>query len=332
MTAVALSIPGGSTWGLEPPRTARQVLGEMVGRPAFLLDGLIHPTATLLTGPPKSGKSFLVVEWVEALTTGQEWHSRAAPVSARALVLPTDPGGFEEYAGRLQSHVLDDVELAHPPRPGDLEGWGRLARYALDEGVGLVVLDNLYGYNPTADINNNGDVGVTLAGLGELARAGVPYLTVHHPAKGVKAGYAGTASIEAHFRHLVYMDAGGRLTIRGNTVTPHALQLVRGPDGRTVEAITRESSTSSAGSSVKVHKATPRQQFRERQVAQATPLLAEMPGDISDREKARRLIGAVEGINTEGKARTLFDLVEGRHAEAAQRQPHLDASNASTTG
>jgi hypothetical protein len=315
---------------VERPRTARQVLEGTAGRPAFLLDGLIHPTATLLTGPPKAGKSFLAVEWIEALTTGQPWHSRAVPAPTRALVLPTDPGGFEEYAGRLQCQVLNDVELAHPPRPGDLEGWGRLARYALDEGVGLVVLDNLYGYNPTGDINNNGEVGVTLAGLGELARAGVPYLTVHHPAKGGKAGYAGTASIEAHFRHLGLPPV--RLTIRGNTVTESTLQLVRGPDGRTVQATTGQASARSAGSGTKVRKVTPRQEFRERQVAQAIPMLAKTPDDIPGREKARRLIGMVEGIDSLGKARTLLDLVEGRVAEAAERQQALDAASASTTG
>ncbi len=104
------------------PRTAREVLAEVASRPAFLLDGLVHATATLLTGPPKSGKTFLVVEWIEALTAGQEWHGRQVGAPTRVLVLPTDPDGFGEYAGRLCPDVLDEVELAHPPKPGDLDG------------------------------------------------------------------------------------------------------------------------------------------------------------------------------------------------------------------
>jgi|tagenome__1003787_1003787.scaffolds.fasta_scaffold20975661_4 hypothetical protein len=52
------------------------VLAEAAKVPPFLLDGLIHPTATLLTGQPKAGKTFLVTEWIQALDTGQPWYDR----------------------------------------------------------------------------------------------------------------------------------------------------------------------------------------------------------------------------------------------------------------
>src|SRR3954447_17631247 len=78
------------------PRTVMEVMNEAPDRPSWLLDGLIHPTATLLTGPPKCGKSFLVVEWSEALAGGRGWHGREVPGDPRpVLILPTDPGGRE---------------------------------------------------------------------------------------------------------------------------------------------------------------------------------------------------------------------------------------------
>ena len=43
------------------PRTVRDVLAEAADVPPFLLDGLVHPTATLLTGHPKAGKTFSLV-------------------------------------------------------------------------------------------------------------------------------------------------------------------------------------------------------------------------------------------------------------------------------
>ena len=327
MTASATLAPpvaDWSSWGGGCPRTAREVLAEAAGRPDFLLDGLIHPTATLLTGPPKAGKSFLVVEWVEALAKGREWHGRRVHSSAPALILPTDPGGFDEYARRLRSDALDDVVLAHPPKPGDLDGWQRLALYALHQGVGLVVLDNIYGYNPTANINHNGEVGVTLAGLGVLARAGVPYLAVHHPPKGGHAGYAGATSIEAHFRHLVYMDKAGRLTIGGNDGTGSSLQLVRGSDGRTTAAGQSVARTNGG----KVSLPSSRQATRERQVQQAVHLLAQMPDGLPGREEARLLVGAVDNINTEGKARTLRELAKTRLAQATDGHVDPDADSA----
>ncbi len=109
------------------PRTVADVLTEAGSRPAFLLDALIHPAATLLTGPPKSGKSFLVVERVEALTSGRAWHGQPVHFPAPALVLPTDPGGLGEYARRFRADVRDNVGLMLPPRPGDLDAWQGLA-------------------------------------------------------------------------------------------------------------------------------------------------------------------------------------------------------------
>lgn len=106
------------------PRTVAEVLAENANRPAYLLDGLVHPRATLLTGPPKAGKSMLVVEWVTALATGYPWHGRQVHGGPRrVLILPTDPGGADEYARRLGDQVGGNVGLTLPPRPGHQDGW-----------------------------------------------------------------------------------------------------------------------------------------------------------------------------------------------------------------
>ncbi len=295
------------------PRTVADVLAETGSSPTFLLDGLIHPAATLLTGPPKAGKSFLVVEWVEALTTGQSWHGRPVNAPTPVLVLPTDPGGPSEYARRFRADVQDYVGLRLPPRPGDLDAWARLADDAVRNGVGLVVLDNLYSYNPTAKINDNGEVGVTLADLGELARADVPYLVLHHTPKGGQAVYAGATNIAAHFRLLVRLHDGGRLDVGGNDATNYSLQLVHGPDGRTKAAATTEVQTGER----KARQSAGRRQGREDRLRKAAAALAEMPDGLSGREQGRRLVGAVESVTTEHQGHYLVKEVRKQQAVSA---------------
>lgn len=321
MTTIQAASPPSSVdwWSFRdvPPRTVADLLAAAADAPSFLLDGLVHPSATLLTGPPKAGKSFLVMEWVEALTTGRPWHGREVLGGPRpVLILPTDPGGQLEYARRFGWGASVNVGLRNPPRPGDQSGWQRLAEDAARTGVGLVVLDNLYSYNPTAKINDNGEVGVAFAGLGELGRVDVPYLVVHHPPKGNPAGYAGTVSIEAHFRLLNYMEKDGHLTIAGNDVAAHAVQLVRGSDGRTHEIRAADLRTNGT-TKEKSATARRRQEARESRVQEAISLLQKMPTGLSDREKARQLAAAVDGITTDSQGRTLLKNAEKFLAQTA---------------
>jgi hypothetical protein len=221
------------------PRTVQEVLDEVRERPPFLLDGLIHPTATLLTGRHKSGKTHLAAEWIEALTTGQPWcGQRVIGGPYKVLILPTDPGGHAEYAALLDGRAGPGVRLMDAPRPGDEGAWRRFAEDAADNHVGLVVLDTLLGYDPTANINENDEVGVTLARLGELGRLSIPYLVVHHASKSAPksaaSGYLGSTIIGAHFRHLVSLTDRAELKITGNHVAASTLQLIRGIDFRTV--------------------------------------------------------------------------------------------------
>ena len=66
----------------------------------------------------------------------------------RVLILPTDPGGWAEYAGRLGGRVGYNVAMLDPPRPGDMAGWQQLAEDSVRTEVGLVVLDTLLGTTP----------------------------------------------------------------------------------------------------------------------------------------------------------------------------------------
>lgn len=154
-----------------------------------------------------------------------------------------------------------------------------------------MVLDNLYSYNPTAKISDSGDVGVTLAGLGELERLGVPVLVVHHSPKG-GTGAVGAGSIPAHFRLLADLDKTGKLTVQGNDTGKTALRLVR-QEGRTTDIVaTTEVATVAA---VTGSAGAPSRDAQVRAcLNQAPPMTSDRKYGRYLAERLPRLVGSAE--------------------------------------
>jgi hypothetical protein len=298
-------------------QTVAQILAQEAARPTFLLEGLVHSTATLLYGPAKAGKSHLVVELVACIANGDPWHGLVvyggrSPV----LVLSSDPGSRAEYSRRFGDAVDETVGLATPPRVGEFTSWRRMAIEAKDAGVGLVVLDNLYSWARQTDINANGEVGAALECLDEITNAGIALLVVHHTTKNASTP-AGTHAIEANFRHLLHLGPGGQLIVRGNDIPENRYRMTR-ENGRTTSLISGpiEGRGASAGGSGRSSTAEARRLARQRRVEQAAALVAAAPPGLSDRALARRLADNIDGIRSEGQGRTL--LGKARAALATQ--------------
>jgi hypothetical protein len=299
-------------------QTVQQILAQEASRPTFLLDDVVHSSATLLYGPAKAGKSHLVVELVTAISRGTDWHGRAVHGGRRpVLVLSSDPGSRAEYSRRFGNAVDGTVGLATPPRVGDFPSWRRVASEAADAGVGLVVLDNLYSWARQADINANAEVGAALECLDEITNAGIALLVVHHTTKNSSTP-AGTHAIEANFRHLVGLTGKGDLVVRGNDVAEARYRLYR------EEGVTRQvfegargadaPSVSSGGSA----RQAARRDARAQRVELARALVAAAPVGLSGRALARHLADNIQGISTESQGRTLLDKVNKIALTAAQ--------------
>ena len=287
-------------------QTVHQILTLEASRPTFLLDDLVHSSATLLYGPAKAGKSHLVVELVTAISRGTHWHGHVVHGGRRpVLVLSSDPGSRAEYSRRFGAAVDSTVGLAAPPRVGDFSSWRRVASEAADARVGLVVLDNLYSWARQADINANAEVGAALECLDEITNVGISLLVVHHTTKNSSTP-AGTHAIEANFRHLVGLTGKGDLVVRGNDVPEARYRLCRegGATRQVFEGVrdADEPSVNSSGSARKVA----RRDARAQRVEQARGLVANAPVGLSERALARYLADNIEGISTESQGRTLL--------------------------
>lgn len=226
MSAVVTEAPfpcdtvGESSWG----ESVLESLGlhtldhwqrAFAGTPAWLVDGIIHSSLTLLYGEPKTGKSRLVCSLTRALVSGDDWFGhRLRRDVQRVLILTADPGGLREYTDRLSDLKPKQVVTGAPPSAKNPGAWADLAGSLYASQIGLVVVDNLASWAPGVDWTEFGQTGPAFECLMQLDASGVPVLVVHHKPRSSK-NPAGSVAVEGRFRHLLRLTQT-TLTAYGN--------------------------------------------------------------------------------------------------------------------
>jgi hypothetical protein len=213
-----------TTFDMHEARARREI------RSQFLVEGLIHRTATMVIGQPMSGKSFLTVSLAASLVQdqtswlGQVVHRRGLSVAFGL----TDPGAADETVDRIHSLTGDTerVRFAELRNNGRPEFWHGVKHNLMDNGIGVFVLDNVIGAMPPGgEVNHLADARALTDGLGLLIDAGMSVVAVHHTAKASGQGGPGrTAMGSQHFtawaRSIIRVDqARGeqrRLSVSGN--------------------------------------------------------------------------------------------------------------------
>lgn len=301
-------------------RTVDEVLWENQGRERFVVDGLVHATTTLVYGLSESGKSWLMADMVRALVAGESWLGQPVHGGARrCLVLAADAGGEWEYAERLGSGYEDTVLLAPPPVV-DLDRWQTLAHDAVAEGVGLVVVDNLYAWAGAVDMNSNSEVARPLACLGAIARAGAAVVLVHHTNSGGRKP-AGVHSIPAFFRQSMKVT---RTTLRshGNDAADGEYQLTR-DGGRIVHGAPRGGAEGSEGAQTPPGTAITDGRTRKAMTryGEAVALLREAPPPYSTHALGEYLMHRMDSVSTKDSGRSLVRSVQDRGLWSPPREP-----------
>ena len=154
-------------------------------------------------GPPKSGKTFLVMDAAAAITEGRTWFGyRTKPCSVVYVGLEGAGGLAQRWlayrtvrgdAGKdrlrfttveLSLLLANDItDLAHAIREAGFD-------------AGVVIIDTLNAASPGADENSSVDMGRIIAGAKRLQSAlGGLVLLVHHSGKDVMRGLRGHSSL-----------------------------------------------------------------------------------------------------------------------------------------
>ncbi|MFI7399217.1 AAA family ATPase [Streptomyces sp. NPDC049541] len=186
----------------------------------FLVEGLIHRTATMIFGRPKAGKSFVALSAAMALAEGTPWLGRE--VEARnTLLWALDPGQQDEtwqrftMAGGAEDSRLFITDI----RPEDTDQWwADFTDVLISTDVEVLIVDNLSALLGRGSYNSDADARPALGRLQALLDEGIAIVLVHHAGKfneeqGSQQTPMGSTAIEAWGRHFMQVTDDQELRI-----------------------------------------------------------------------------------------------------------------------
>lgn len=205
-----------------------------------LVDGLVHPVFTVITGQPYGGKTWFTLHLAKAMTTGDPFAGREVAGGPHVVAhVPIDPGAAAEDSSRASALGIPSDRLLIVDRCRDT--WGSTeqaaaqARHWAERGVTCAIFDNLLGLLPTgSDVNSAAQVRPTLDALAAVAEQGIAVVLVHHSAKPGPQGYAargpmGSQNISAVTRRTITLTASGQrveVDVKSNSGAAERFHLV----------------------------------------------------------------------------------------------------------
>lgn len=186
-----------------------------------------------LFGQSGTGKSFLVIDMMAKVATGEPWFGhKTTPCKILCIVLEGKEGfrqrvaAWEKYNDRPYpsnvSFMFDAFGLTVAQDVGDLE-----ATIALAEGFDMIFIDTLNRAAPNADENSSQHMGQVLTASAQLqAATNGLVLLVHHAGKTQGRGPRGHSSLNAA------MDTTIEVTRDGKNRMWRQLKAKDGEDGQ----------------------------------------------------------------------------------------------------
>lgn len=193
----------------KPGRGVRLLtMGEVEALPPvpWLIHGIVPARAMVVPyGPPKAGKTFLVLSWALHLAAGLEWFGRPVTQGPVVYVVGEGLGGFASrlLVMREAYGVPHDAPLFIVPRavnfnaPGEVEDLCRVITERLG-GVQpvLIVIDTLARAMPGVDENSAKELGEIVAKCDDIKEQfGATIMPIHHAGKDVDKGLRGSNSL-----------------------------------------------------------------------------------------------------------------------------------------
>lgn len=156
--------------------------------PSWLVENTLTDGLTVVYGAPKTGKSFLALDWACSITTGRAWFGKATIQHPVVYVSGEGGGGL---APRIDAWTAD--RKAKPTFLYTINHGVKLMQpYQVDYlaedvhavNAGLLVVDTLARSMAGGDENSTGDMGLVISRLDQIRQEyGCGVLVVHHSGK-----------------------------------------------------------------------------------------------------------------------------------------------------
>ncbi|MCX6427402.1 MAG: AAA family ATPase [Actinobacteria bacterium] len=225
----------------------------------WLVDKLVCPWITLVSGQPKYGKSALIGHISMALINNTDFLGRKTkPGNHKIAWMGYDAGWKQEITMRWKEDADNRIVTYDPIRSLDVEIWRELAESLQSTGVTLFVLDHLYGMAGALGLNDAEQFAV----LANLIRPiyeefGIAVLLLAQAGKGEfsRGRAAHSVAIEGEARALIRIyekrSKGARkIELSSNTngeetlsvtLTPEVIEIKEGKSLKKEDSSQRES-------------------------------------------------------------------------------------------
>ena len=121
----------------------------------WLIDGMVCPWLTLLSGQPKHGKTILAGHIATALINNEPLLGKQVKAGEHLIGWMGYDGGWrDEIVERLRPRARNRIATYAPIRSIDETQWRELALCLYEEGITLFILDHLYGMAGTLGLND----------------------------------------------------------------------------------------------------------------------------------------------------------------------------------
>ena len=121
----------------------------------WLIEGMVCPWLTLLSGQPKHGKTILAGHIATALINNEPLLGKQVKSGEHFIGWMGYDGGWrEELVARLKPRARNRIATYPPIRKLDEDSWRECAATLNNDGITLFILDHLYGMAGTLGLND----------------------------------------------------------------------------------------------------------------------------------------------------------------------------------
>ena len=221
----ALGADGGTGSEDAPARPYLLSMRDLDARPPpeWLVAGLIPERSLIVPfGPPKSGKTFIVLSFCLHVAAGLPWFGMTVKQGAVVYIAGEGAGGLSVRLRAMRSRYGIEIDVPFWVREravnfrieGEVTELATMIRATVgEEVIAMVVIDTLARAMPGADENSAQEVGIVIAGCDRLRDVlGCAVVAVHHSGKDAAKGARGTSALRGAWDTALEITGTGKRT------------------------------------------------------------------------------------------------------------------------